>query len=97
MMSAKYADGRSCKVVYSAPSRVWTPSSPVSRNFCKVRDDFDDDGQLDSTASKARSARSHPTARRRRNHRRSLQKLHDKGDEGVHTLYWTEYSNQAFS
>ena len=34
----------------------------------KLRDDFDDDGQLDSTAPKARSARSNPTARRRRNH-----------------------------
>ena len=46
--------------LYSVPSRVWTPSSPLSCNFCRLRDDFDDDGQLDSTAPKARSARSNP-------------------------------------
>ena len=44
-----------------------------------------------STAPIALSARSNPTARRRRNHLWSLQKLHDKGDEGVHTLDGTEY------
>ena len=44
---------------------MWTPSSPLSCNFCRLRDDFDDDGQLDSIAPKARS---NPTARRRRNH-----------------------------
>ena len=33
--------------------------------FCKIRDDFDADGQLDSIVP---SARSNPTARRRRNH-----------------------------
>ena len=38
------------------------------------------------------SVRSNPTARRRRNHRRSLQKWHDKGDETVHTLDGTEYN-----
>ena len=54
--------------LYSVPSRVWTLSSPLSFNFCRLRDDFDDDGQLDSTAPSAPSARSNPTARRRRNH-----------------------------
>ena len=54
--------------------------------LCKLRDDFDDDdGQLNLTAP---SARSNPTARRRRNH---LAKFHDKADEGVHTLDGTEY------
>ena len=42
--------------LYSVPSRVWTPSSTLSCNFCRLRDDFDDDGQLDSTAPKAQSA-----------------------------------------
>ena len=50
-------------ILYSVPSRVRTPSSPLSCNFCRLRDDFDDDGQLDSIAPKAPS-----TARRRWNH-----------------------------
>ena len=36
-----------CKVtqyVYWVPSRLWTPSAPLSCNFCRLRDDFDDDG-----------------------------------------------------
>ena len=56
------------KNLYSVPSRVWTPPSPLSCNFCRLRDDFDDDGHLVSTALIALSARSNPTARRRRNH-----------------------------
>ena len=56
------------QIMYSVPSRVWTPSSPLSCNFCRLRDDSDDDGQLDSIAPKAQSVRSNPTARRRRNH-----------------------------
>ena len=31
---------------------MWTPSSPLSRKFRKIRDDFDDDGQLDSSSSR---------------------------------------------
>ena len=58
----------------------------TSCNFCKFQNDFDDDGQLDSIAPTAPS-----TARRRRNHLEVQQKLHDNGDEGVHTLDGTEY------
>ena len=42
-----------------------TPSSPLSCNFCRLRDDFDDDGQLASIAPKASLT---PTARLRQNH-----------------------------
>ena len=37
---AKYA----FPLLYSVPSRVWTPSSPLLCNFCRLRDDFDDEG-----------------------------------------------------
>ena len=54
--------------LYPVPSRVRTLSSLLSCNLCRLWDDFDNDGQLDSIAPKAQSARSNPTARRRRNH-----------------------------
>ena len=64
-----------------------TPSSPLSCNFANFDDDFDDDGQLDSIAP-------YPTARRSRNHRRSLQSCMTKVTRvcGVYILGGTEYS-----
>ena len=32
--------------LYFVPLRVWTPSSPLSCNFRRLRDDFDDDGAV---------------------------------------------------
>ena len=49
--------------LYSVPSSVWTPSSPLSCKFCRLRDDFDDDGQAGFGRTEGPS-----TARRRRNH-----------------------------
>ena len=71
------------------PSRVWTPSSLLSWKFRKIRDDFDDDGQLDSIAPPARS---NPTARRRRNHLEFFEICMTKVTRvSVHTLDGTEY------
>ena len=46
---------RDAVLLYSVWSRMWTPSSLLSCNFYKLRDDFDDHGQLDSIAPKAPS------------------------------------------
>ena len=53
---------------YTLSHSVDTLVTFVICNFCRLRGDFEDDGQLDSTAQIAPSARSNPTARRRRNH-----------------------------
>ena len=68
------------------------PRHICQATVCRLRNDFDDDGQLDSTAPKARSAWSNPTTHRRRNHLEVYKQLPGKGDEGVHTLDGTEYS-----
>ena len=61
--------------------------------LCKLRDDFDDDEKLESIAPGAIESNCLSSSKSSR----SLQKLHEKGDEGVHTLDETEYKYRTLS
>ena len=80
------------ETLYSVPSRLWTPSSPLSLQLLQTSRWFRRRRAVgfDRTGGAIKS--NCPSSSKSS---RSLYKLHDEGDEGVHTSTWTEYSMQC--
>ena len=76
---------------------TWTLWSPLSRNFCRLRDDIDDDGQLDSIALK-RDRIQLPVVVCRRYHlevcKNCMTKATRESPFTVHTLDGTEHTQR---